>query len=260
MALRALIWPVGTLLSMGAMMAAFVLGFRDSALGCFGFAVLSLLILTLRDVTEASQSQSARQKALQEAARRLALSFRPTAPFNVLGWPESFRLTRDAIQTQQAIQRARSLKWVSALQPTSTNVMEGAERDATIAVFDHECDRSRHNDTTTRQTVFAVRSPRLSSPHFALMPASWWRRILRRFTESPALEHGYCVITENEQSLGPIDERLFSLLDGKTCLEAGEGFLLLYCRNRLVAPQDIDEFLASGRQIYAVLVSDAKGG
>jgi hypothetical protein len=69
------------------------------------------------------------------------------------------------------------------------------------------------------------------------------------------LDHGYRLITGDEQALGPIDERLFSLLDGESSLEAGEGFLLFYRRNKLVPPQDIDEFLATGRQIYDVLTS-----
>ena len=50
-------------------------------------------------------------------------------------------------------------------------------------------------------------------------------------------------------------ERLFPLLDGKTCLEVGEGFLLVYRRNWLVPPQDINEFLATGRQVYGVLTN-----
>jgi hypothetical protein len=43
-----------------------------------------------------------------------------------------------------------------------------------------------------------------------------------------------------------------AVLDGKKCLEAGEGNLL-YRRNGLVAPEDIDELVRTGLEIYSLL-------
>ena len=50
-----------------------------------------------------------------------------------------------------------------------------------------------------------------------------------------------------------LDQRLFTMLDRRMTLEVGGGCMLLYRRGRLVAPDKIDSFLATGRQIYSLL-------
>jgi hypothetical protein len=248
-----LIWLIGTLLGGGALMAAFAFGFGSSAIGFGGFALVSMILLAVRDIFAASHKRKTRQEAMRQVATRLGCAFRETAPVNVLGWSESFHLTRDGVVTHEAVEKILSPKVASVLLPKATNVMERSLADATVTIFDYACDRSKREEVTTRQTVLAVRSPTLEFPHLALIPSNWWSRLVDGFRGNVALPDGYRVITEDAGALERLDERLHTLLDGRTCLEAGEGFMLLYRRDALVAPQDIDELARTGVEIYSVL-------
>lgn len=234
-------------------MAAFAFGFRNGGAGFLGFAIVAMIVLGLRSAFEASHKDKARRGAMRQAATRLGFSFRETAPVNVLGWSESFHLTRDGVVAHEAVEKMFSPNLASALLPKARNVMQRSLADATVAIFDYACDRSKRDEVTTRQTVLAVRSPTLEFPHFALIPSNWWDRLVDGFRGNAALQDGYRVISEDADALGRLDERLLTSLDGRTCLEAGEGFMLLYRRDALVAPQDIDEMARTGLEIYSVL-------
>ena len=240
-------------------MAAFALGFHNSAIGFVVCAIVSITVLALRDISEAWNHENARLQAMRQAATRLGLSFRPTAPVNVLGWSTSFQLTHEGMITQQAVDQMLSPGWASALRRECKNVIEQSSEDATVAVFDYECDKPGYDELTTRQTVLAVRSSRLDFPHFALVPANSWDRIAARVRGSVVIQHGYRLIAPGADL--QFDERLFGLLDEKTSLEAGEGFLLLYQRDHLVSPEDLEERFKTGLEIYAALcdqISDSK--
>jgi hypothetical protein len=244
-----LIWLIGTLLAAAAFVAAFTLGLRHGGVGFLGFGMVSLASLTLRDINETSHRKKARREHMRQAATRLDFSFRETATFNVLGWSESFHLTRDGVTTRQAVNKLPSPALASVLLPTAENMVERSMDEMTVAVFDYTCDRSRSHDVTTRQTVFAVRSPRLAFPHFALVPSGWCDRL----RGNVVLQARYWAISEGRGIPEELDERLFPLLDRRTCLEAGEGFLLLYRRNRVVVPEKVDELVRTGLEIFSIL-------
>jgi hypothetical protein len=248
-----LIWLIGTLLAAGAFMAAFTLGLRNGGLGFLGLGMVSIVALTVRDIIERSHMKKARQEGMRQAATRLGFAFRETAPWNVLGWSESFHLTRHGMETQQAVDKSLSPALASVLTPKASNVLERSIKDAAVAVFDYVCDRSKSDDVTTQQTVFAVHSPTLEFPHYALVPAGWWDRLVGQFGRNIALRGPYRLISKETDAFGSIDERLFALLDGRRCLEAGEGFLLLYRRDRLLAPQDLDELVRTGLEVHSIL-------
>jgi hypothetical protein len=251
---RDLIWLIGTLLGAGALMAAFAFGLDNGGLAFICFGIASIIILALRDILEGSHKEKNRREAMRQAAARLGFSFRQTAPFNVLGWPESFLLTRDGMKLSQEGEKMWSSTLASWITPRATNVMDRSTEDAAVAVFDYDgWRRDKQADATIGDTVFAVRSPKLDFPHFALVPSDWWDRLVDQFRGNVALEDRYRVISENPGAAERFDERLFPLLDGERCLEAGKGFLLLYRRDRLVAPQDIDELVRTGMEVYSAL-------
>jgi hypothetical protein len=132
--------------------------------------------------------------------------------------------------------------------------MEGARHDATVAIFDYECDTSRFDDTATRQTVFAVRSTRLTTSHFALIPARWRDRWLDKSRRNAVIGSGYRLYSDDAARFSPIDERILQILDGHSCLEAGGGCMLLYRRGSLIAPRDVDRFFTTGLRVYALLL------
>jgi hypothetical protein len=243
-----LIWWICTLLSAAAAMAAFTVGLRDGGAGFLGFALVSIVVLGLRDLLYASHQGSLRHAAMQQAANRLGFSFRQTAPGNVLGWPPSIRLTHEAMKLEQALKKSPFCS--SVLVPTSRNVIEGTIDNATVAIFDYQCDGSNRSEITIRQTVFAARSADLPTPQFSLVPASSLDRVFRG---SGTLQDRRRLISDGTVQFRDLDERLLAYLDRQMTLEAGGGCMLLYRRDRLVAPEEIDNFLSVGRQICTLL-------
>ena len=99
--------------------------------------------------------------------------------------------------------------------------------------------------------MFAVRSPRLEFPYFACIPANLWDHLASQFSGKVEIRDRYRVIRTDG-----VDELLLSLLDGNTTLEAGEGFLLMYRKNKLIEPEYVQEMLTSGLRIYSLLCGD----
>jgi hypothetical protein len=247
-----LIWLIGTLLGAAAIMAAFTVGLRDGGAGFLGFAFVSIVVLGLRDLLNAWHVRSVRHGAMRQAADRLGFSFRTTAPANVLGWPHSLRLTREAMKLEQAPEQSPLGSASSRLLCASRNVMERTMDEAKVAIFDYECESSS-SDATICQTVFAVRSTLLPATQFTLLAASSWDRLVDRFRDESAIQDQHRLISDGEVQLGDLDERLFQWLDRHMTLEAAGGCMLLYKRGQLVAPHEIDDFLATGMQIYSLL-------
>jgi hypothetical protein len=248
-----LIWLIGTLLGAAAVMAAFTVGLRDGGAGFLGFALVSIVGLGLRDLLYASHHRTLRQDWMRQAADRLGFSFRRSGPGNVLGWPQSIRLTCEAMKLEQVLEKSPFPFCSSVLVPTGRNVMEGTIDDATVAIFDYQCDGSSRSEITIRQTVFAARSTNLPTHQFSLVPAGPWERLVDRFRASSALQDCHRLISDGAVQLTDLDERLLACLNRQTTLEAGGGCMLLYRRDRLVAPEELDDFLASGLQICSLL-------
>ena len=105
--------------------------------------------------------------------------------------------------------------------------------------------------------------PRLEFPHVALFPATLWDRLAAKFSAKVVIQNGYRVVSQDSETLGSLDDQLSASIDGKMCLEVGEGFLLLYRRDKLVDPQDLEDFLRIGLRIYSQVSgpdSDTKSG
>jgi hypothetical protein len=239
---HSLIWLSGTLLAAGAVLAAFALGLQNNAAGFLGLAVISLIVLTLRDVNTALQTKRLRQETLRQFASDLEFSYRESVPRTALGWPESILLTRD---------RTRGLL------SQCSHVMARSFAEAAVAVLDYECDTAG-SEVTTRQTVFSLRSARLAFPHFALVPASSWDRLLARIRSNVVIANGYRVITGDTGRSARVDRGLFTHLGVGTRLEAGDGVLLLYRKGTLAATDEIADLITNGLEVFAVLCSQVE--
>jgi hypothetical protein len=237
---HSLIWLSGSLLAAGAVTAAFALGLQSNAAGFLGLALTSMIVLTLRDVHAASRTIRLRQEALRQVASDLEFSYRESIPRTALGWPESFFLLRDR---------------TGGLLSQCSNVMQRSFAEAAVAILDYECDTAG-SELTTRQTVFSLWSDRLAIPHFALIPASSRDRLLARFRDNAVLSNGYRAISGDADRPERIDHQLFAHLGSGTCLEAGEGVLLLYRKGVLAAPDEIADLITSGLRIFPVLCRD----
>jgi hypothetical protein len=91
------IWLILTLLGAAAFAGAIILPLFGLNIGPFGFVVCAfacMLILGFRDTREAFQRFDTRSKEMQHAADEMQLTFRDRSPYNVLGWSQSFLLTR----------------------------------------------------------------------------------------------------------------------------------------------------------------------
>ena len=236
------IWLGGTLLAVGAMLAAFALGLRNSVAGFLGLGLASILVLTLRDVHGDVRINRSRQLALQQVASEIEYSFRESVPCSALDWPESFLLSQDHTR---------------GLRSQCRNVMERSIADAAVAILDYEYDKAG-SEATARLTVFSLRSAKLSFRHFALVPASLWDRLLASLGRNVVLSNGYRMITDDADVSARFDPKLFTHLAGGTCLEAGEGVLLLYRRGSCAAPHEIGDLITNGLQIFAMLCSDSE--
>jgi hypothetical protein len=132
--------------------------------------------------------------------------------------------------------------------------LEGTVDEATVAIFDYECESSRRGDRLVDQTVFAARSTDLPTPQFSLVPASSVDRLVDRFRKNSAIKDRHQLISDGAVQFRDLDQRLFTCLDRRMTLEAGGGCMLLYRRDRLVASDELDNFLATGLQVYSLLV------
>jgi hypothetical protein len=247
------IWWIGTLLGVGAVMAAFTVGLRDGGAGFLGFGLVAIVVLGLRDLLGALHQRSLRQDAMRQAAERHGFSFRKTAHCNVLGWPNSMRLTYETISLQQGLEESPFLSAGSRFLSSSRNVIEGTVDGAAVAIFDYECDSSRRGDTLADQTVFAARSADLPTPQFSLVPANAWDRLVDQFRDRSAVQDRRRLISDGAVLLEDLDRRLLTILDRRMTLEVGGGCMLLYRKGRLVAPEEIDDYLATGLRVYALL-------
>jgi hypothetical protein len=247
-----LIWLIGTLLGASAVMAAFTVGLHDGGASFLAFGLVSIVVLGLRDLVYSWHRRSSRQDAMRQVADRHGFSFRKTARCNVLGWPDAMRLTYETIKLQQAVEKS-PFPSAGSLLSSSRNVMEGTIDEATVAIFDYECDSSRRGDMLVDQTVFAASSADLPSPQFSLAAASAWDRLIDQFRVSSAIQDRRRLISDGAVQFRDLDSRLFTALDRRMTLEVGGGCMLLYQRGRIVEPDDFDGFLATGLQIHRLL-------
>lgn len=263
-----LIWLILTLLGTAAFAGFMILplfGINFGMFGFMGFGVACLLVLGFRDVLEVSQRANTRSNEMRQAADRISLSFRKTSPCNVLGWSESFELTRDQFRKVDGLKTAESEGYVSKklsswVMPDSKNVMEGSVAGARLAIFDFQCDNPRGGeDAVWTQTVMALQSARLNFPHFALLPATFWSRLAAWFRTISVpdlqLPDGYRLITGDTSAPDRLIPGLKDWLDGKVSIEAGEEFLLVYRRDKLVDPFEVEQLLESGLHIYEALAA-----
>ncbi len=123
-------------------------------------------------------------------------------------------------------------------------------------ILDFECDQPNSEGPASRQTVFVVKSSDFEHPPVALLPARWFDRLIGRFRDAPAtsasLPTGYRLI-DDCGAVEALGWRLSTVLDGKISVEAGEGMLLVYRKDKLVEPDQIEDLIRQGLDVYSAL-------
>jgi hypothetical protein len=225
-----------TVLGCALIVAAFIFGLDDNPLAFLGLAIASIIILGFRDLALFRHWARTRRTAMKHVAERLQFTFRESAHQNLLRWPESFQLARDQ----------HSWKF--------TNVMEAPVGQTRVMIFDFECDKPHSDRPASRQTVFAVKSSDVRHAAVALIPPRWRDKLFGAFRgPNPAsmrIPDGYRLIDDSD-AVETLGWRFAGLLDGKITVEAGEGMLLVYRKDRLVQPVQIEEFMRQGLEIYS---------
>ncbi len=134
--------------------------------------------------------------------------------------------------------------------------MEAPVGQTRVVIFDFECDKPNSEGPASRQTVFVVKSSDFEHPPVAILPQRWFDRLIGRFRDAPAtsarLPTGYRLI-DDCGAVEALGWRLISLLDGKISVEAGEGMLLVYHKDKLAEPDQIEELLRHGLDIYSAI-------
>ncbi len=186
--------------------------------------------LSVRDRIEAGSRLGDRENALQAVAQQLGFSFAGgrAENFNVLGWSESFLLTQSAVQSRGILGQAGFGKCLLNLCYHASNVMRRQAADQTIAVFDSYRPSCAHEDESIRQTVFALQSPQLEFPHFALKPSHGGERVSARFSSKLKLKAGYRCYGDSPPEIEGLLRSFSDLLSAEYVLEARDGCLLLY--------------------------------
>jgi hypothetical protein len=225
-----------TVLGCALIMGAFTFGLDSNPLAFMGLALAAIITLGCRDLALFCHWRRTRRARMKRVAERLQFTFREIAQENVCGWPELFRLGNN--QTERKF----------------TNVMEAPVGQTRVVILDFECDKPNSEGPASRQTVFAVRSVDIDHPHVALIPARWMDQLFGAFRERSAatvrVPNGYRLI-DNCGAVETLGWRLSGLLDGKTTVEAGEGVLLVYRKDKLAQPDQIEELMRQGLEIYS---------
>jgi hypothetical protein len=225
-----------TVLGCALVMAAFSSGLDNNPLAFMGLALAAIIILGFRDCALFRHWERKRRAQMKHVAERLQFTFRESTQESLLGWPESFQLARN--------QKSRKF----------TNVMEAPVGQTRVMIFDFECDKPNSEGPASRQTVFAVKSSNVGHPAVALVPARWWDRLFGAFREPNAdslrIPDGYRLI-DGFNVVETLGWRLACLLDGKITVEAGEGMLLVYRKDKLSQPDQIDDLMQQGLEIYS---------
>ncbi len=247
-----LIWYAMTLLGAAALMGAMVCMFTGRFDFMF-FGFVSITLLGLRDWVSAADRNQQRQQQMQALAGELGFSFQAHAPVNFLKLSKSFLLIRPSVEALETVEQMTMLKWLLPYLASVRNVMTREIEDLVLTVFDFQYADRHQEDRSRLQTVFALKSPELTCPHFALTVATGRDGIKSKFRNDVVIRDGLRLVTDHPSIASTVPEELFDLLDGTTCLEAGEGFLLLYRPDQLATPPEIELKIKAALGIHSVL-------
>ena len=142
-------------------------------------------------------------------------------------------------------------KWLACALPKFRNLLQRSVDDMTISVCDYEFSQGSEGPDV-QQTVFVLEADDVQCKHVALCPATAWDKVASMVSSSVQIQRGYRLTSEGESPLQLTDD-LVELLDGTTCIEVGEGHLLIYRRGHLVSPPLIEFFVKEGTVAYGVI-------
>ncbi len=191
-----------------------------------------------------------RTEALAAAAKALGMDFcQETEAVPVL----------TSIRRLRLFQRGRRRKF--------SNVLHGDRDGLRLAIFGYQFTTgSGKNQTTHRQTVFAVEAADLDSPAFEVRPEHVFHKIGQLmgyqdidFPNDPEFSKKYIVRGENEGAvrdfLTPERIQVISRL-GKVSVEGEGNRFVMYRARKRIKPETVKEFFDEGIQLYGALRSN----
>jgi hypothetical protein len=185
--------------------------------------------------------EKARQQALHEAAGQLRLSFSPDGDAAFAPRLGAFGL----------FQEGHSKKL--------TSLMRGTVDDLEVAIFDYRYTTGggKHSHTH-RQTAQVLGFPGAGVPVFSLRPENvfhkiggWFGSQDIDFDSRPEFSRAYLLRGPDEDAIRRLfTERVLAYFEAHPglCLETDGNRLLVYRHDRRVAPEELRDFLALGRQ------------
>lgn len=210
---------------------------------------VTIVTLGVRDLVCRASKLDERQEAMRKLASDLEFTFRESAPVNVLGWSDTFELTRHVTKISDQLKESDLAKWMPWFVPKSRNVMERFIEDIQMVVFDCPIPK---NDVETWHTVIALKSPDLEMPHLAVHTKSIWDNVAAKLQQHVSVHENFRVNAESPQAFEVVSDQLVEWLGDQWSLEVGEGFLLLYRRDKTATPMEIDEMIRRALEIHAV--------
>lgn len=204
--------------------------------------VMAVIVITTRI------REKKRTDKLREVAAELSFEFTES---------DEHRLARLADFPLFSQGRARKMK----------NVLRGESRKTEVAIFDYcYTTGSGKNSRTHHQTAVCFRSERLDLPNFTLRPEHWYHKIGNMlgyqdidFADYPEFSREYLLRGDDEESIRDLfTAATIEQFDGQTgiCLEGRGNRLIVYRAGKRVEPFEVQDFLATGFDVYAGFASE----
>ena len=206
------------------------------------FAVFSITFLGVRDVIRNLARDNEASLGMSEIAEQLGAFYQESAPFNVLGWPDDFQLTKRAGELEKTLKenlRADSLIGRFAMKaiPRARHVMTHPAGSINVVLFDFEYS---DNEVPHRRATAAIESEHLDVRYFGLFPQRNWSGGHRLVVDGAEDARDYSAISE--------------ALDSNTTLEVANGFMLMYRNDNLSLQKcDVRGFSAEAFNMYTTV-------
>ena len=192
---------------------------------------------------------SSRTQQLRHIAYHLKMDFHSEEEWGEINYLKDFRLFR------------------SGRRKEITNIFQKRDEflDLEASIFDYKYVRGGgKNRKTIKQTVFFVKSKRLGLPHFLMKPETFFHRIGTYlgmqdidFEEYPTFSQNYLLQGEDEEYIrATMDDEVlkFFSVEKDWSVEGVNYYLIIYKKNKLLAPRRIKHLYQKGMDIYKLLV------
>lgn len=192
---------------------------------------------------------SIRTQQLRHVAFHLDMDFQATDEWGIINYLRDFQLFRTGRSKRISNVIHKKDDWL----------------DMETYIFDYRFLKGKGKHRSQRnQTVFFVQSKKMGLPHFLMKPETFFHRIGAYlgmqdidFEEFPVFSERYLLRGEDEDYIrATMNEEIlkFFSIERNWSLEGVNYYLILYSKNRLLAPKKIEHFYQKGMELYEMLL------